>query len=65
MKQMKPQRKYRLGTASNNNCGGGGWGGGEGGGGGGGGGYGMPTFTHIFRRGLHNLIGCSARMEVS
>ena len=24
-----------------------------------------PTFTLIFRRSLHNLIGCSARMEVS
>ena len=57
MKQMKPQRKYRLGTASNNNCGGVG--------GGVGGGYGMPTFNHIFRRVLHNLIGCSARVEVS
>ena len=27
--------------------------------------YGAPTFTLIFRRGLLNLIGCSARTEVS
>ena len=47
-RQMKPQRKYRLGTASNNNWVGGGalnlF-------------YGAPTFTLIFRRSLHNLIG--------
>ena len=46
IKQMKPQRNYRLGTASNNY------------GGGGGGGF-EPvlrgsTFTLIFRCGLHN-----------
>ena len=27
--------------------------------------YGMPTFTLIFRRGLHDLVGCFARMELS
>ena len=26
---------------------------------------GAPTFTLIFRRGLHNLFGCSACIEVS
>ena len=27
--------------------------------------YGAPTFTLIFRRSLHNLGGCSARVEGS
>ena len=48
----KSQRKYRLGTARNNY-----WESKRF--------YGAPSFGLIFRRGLHNLIGCLASMEVS
>ena len=41
---MKPQQKYRLGTATNNYW----WFRPV---------YGAPTFILIFRRSLHNLVG--------
>ena len=53
---MQPQRKYRLGTVSNNYRDREGWLNRF---------YWYQTFILIFRRGLYNLFGCSARMEVS
>ena len=55
--RMKPQRKHRLGTVSNNYWGRMGAGLNRF--------YGAPTFTLIFRRSLHNVIGFSALIEVS